>query len=68
MGDCLVCKRVFTFNPIKVPSFRVNGERQPVCLRCMYVVNEERAKKGFVAFQIHEDAYEACNENELPED
>ena len=31
-GDCIVCARPFTFNPVRVPSITVNGEREPICL------------------------------------
>jgi hypothetical protein len=29
VGKCLCCPRVFGFNPHKVPSFRVEGVREP---------------------------------------
>jgi hypothetical protein len=33
-GPCVACGRVFTFSPTKVPSIRINGEREPVCRSC----------------------------------
>jgi len=67
-GTCLVCRQFFTFNPVRVPSFRNNGVREPVCLYCMGVINRARIKAGVPAFQIPLDAYEPCDERELPED
>jgi hypothetical protein len=64
-GYCLLCRRVFSFNPVKVPSFRVNGTKEPVCAGCMDQVNVKRVELGVPAFEIPADAYEPCDEGEL---
>jgi hypothetical protein len=65
MGKCLLCPRTFTFNPVRVPSFRVNGVKEPICRECMVRVNEERVAAGVEPFDIAPDAYEAVDESEL---
>lgn len=66
IGACFACGKTFSFNPVKVPSFRdKNGEKQPVCRDCMTLVNEKRKEKGLPPFEIPADAYEFCNEAEL---
>lgn len=64
-GTCAACHRLFMFNPVRVPSVRINGEREPVCEACMRAANVERAKRGLEPFVILPDAYEACDEAEL---
>lgn len=61
-GPCCVCTRPFSFNPVRVPSFK--GE--PICRTCMERVNREKQAQGLPAFKILEDAYEPCSEEELP--
>lgn len=65
MGTCLACKRVFTFNPLRVPSITVAGSREPVCLSCMTLANAKRKEMGLEPHAIHPDAYEPCEESEL---
>lgn len=65
MGNCFACGNPFCFNPHRVPSFRVNGVRQPVCSNCMSIANEKRVAQGLLPHPIHKDAYEPLNENEL---
>jgi hypothetical protein len=65
LGGCLLCSRPFIYNPIKVPSFRVKGVKQPVCSLCMAEVNLKRKLMKVEEFVIPPDAYEACDENEL---
>jgi len=65
-GSCWTCGRVFTFNPVKVPSVRDgNGVRQPICSNCMRLANKMRTDKSMVLFPIPDDAYEACDEMKL---
>ena len=64
-GSCLTCQQVFTFNPVRVPSFRVNGKREPLCSRCIEIINQKRVAAGVPAFVIAPDAYDACDEQEL---
>lgn len=35
MGFCGACKAPLSFNPRKVPSIRINGLREPLCLGCV---------------------------------
>jgi hypothetical protein len=65
IGPCVCCRVPFVFNPMRVPSFRVNGVREPLCERCMGLVNQKRAAIGLPPFTIMPDAYEACEESEL---
>jgi hypothetical protein len=65
-GSCLACRRPFTFNPMRVPSLRVNGVREPICEGCMTGrINPLRVEKGLPPFEILPGAYEACDESEL---
>ena len=65
IGSCLVCKRQFTYNPVRVPSFRVDGVKEPICQSCIDFVNKKREEAGTKPFIIHPEAYKACDENEL---
>lgn len=49
MGPCMRCRRVFSFNPHKVPSQRLqpDGPRQPVCRACFDYLNRKRVKLGY---------------------
>ena len=64
-GSCLTCGKVFQFNPVKVPSLRVKGVREPVCQSCMDLVNAKRAETGLPPHEIDSEAYTACEESEL---
>ena len=66
VAGCYACGRIFSFNPMKVPSIRDrNGVRQPVCRRCMEIANEKRKEKGLEPFSIADGAYEPCDEREV---
>lgn len=64
-SPCLRCGIVFGYNPNKVPSFRVEGKREPVCSTCIDVINLMRLQKGLDAFVWDDDAYEPIHESEL---
>jgi hypothetical protein len=64
-GTCLTCFRLFTFNPVRVPSFRVNGTKEPICRDCIEAINIKRVAAGAPLFVIAPDAYDACDEGEL---
>jgi hypothetical protein len=55
----------FIFNPMRVPSFPVNGSREPICERCMALINAKRLAAGMPPHSILPGAYEACDEAEL---
>jgi len=65
VGNCLVCKQMFTFNPVLVPSHRVNGVKEPVCKHCIDAANPVRKKKGLPPLTYAPGAYEPVDENEL---
>lgn len=65
ISPCIACGRTFAYNPMRVPSIRVNGHREPVCRPCVEAANPIREEKGLEPFVIHPDAYEPCHEDEL---
>jgi hypothetical protein len=65
MGYCVGCKQVFSFNPMRVPSVTVNGNREPICRDCVERYNPIRIAKGLEPIVPKSDAYDACDENEL---
>lgn len=67
-GTCVNCGQVFAFNPNWVPSVRVNGTREPVCLDCVRRANPVRKAKGLPEIVVHPQAYEPCPEPELHTD
>lgn len=64
MGPCAGCGQVFTFNPHKVPSIRIQGKREPICKGCIDRANPEREKKGLDPIEILPGAYEPADESE----
>lgn len=65
MGPCIGCGRLFAFNPMRVPSCTINGNREPVCQHCVARVNPMRIANGLEPIVPKPDAYEACDEQEL---
>jgi len=65
-APCFTCDEIFGFNPIRVPSLMVEGERRPICLDCHTQLNELREQKGVPKWPPpHADAYSPVNEHEL---
>jgi len=62
MGSCCNCGKMITFNPHKVPSLMINGQREPLCLDCANRWNELHPEN---ARPIQPDAYDAIPEEEL---
>jgi hypothetical protein len=62
---CIGCGRLFSYNPRHVPSLRVNGVREPVCLNCVEHANPRRVANGLDPIVPHPDAYEPIDESEL---
>ena len=62
LGHCIACGQMITFNPVRVPSIRVRGEKEPLCRECAqkWIALHPEAK-----YSIPSDAYEACDETEL---
>lgn len=58
-GRCCACGLVIAFNPDRVPSLRVNGHREPLCVACFHRWNElHRVAKGLEPLELHPEAYE----------
>jgi hypothetical protein len=64
-GPCFGCGQIFSFNPVRVPSVNVHGDRRPICRTCVERVNPMRIANGLEPIVLLPDAYEACNEEEL---
>jgi hypothetical protein len=65
IGPCIGCGQIFPFNPMRVPSVRVNGEREPVCRACVERANPERIKRGLAPITVLPGAYEPADEGYL---
>jgi hypothetical protein len=63
---CIGCGRMFAYNPMKVPSVRINGEREPLCQVCTRRLNMVRAANGLEPIVPAPDAWEPVAEEELP--
>jgi hypothetical protein len=63
---CCNCHRVFSYNPVHVPSIRIKGVREPVCSHCIAKANVVRIKNGLEPLATHPQAYEPIPEEELP--
>jgi hypothetical protein len=65
-GPCAFCRRIFAFNPERVPSLPVDAEgrvvpdgiRHPICGPCMDKVNAFRAECGAEPVPILPGAYD----------
>jgi len=64
-GYCVCCNKLFSFNPNKVPSIRIDGSREPICKICVDRVNPTRKKHGLDPIVPLPDAYEPADENEV---
>ena len=65
-GPCFGCKHFFSYNPVHVPSLPINGTREPICQACVNLANPRRIANGLAPIVPHPDAYEPCDEEELP--
>lgn len=67
MSPCICCNRVFSYNPVKVPSTSaITGTREPICRECLALINKKRKEKGLLLIQADPQAYEPLPEEELP--
>ena len=70
ISPCGICRGVFTFNPERVPSMRMdqagrpdpNGQKEPICSGCMALLNGKRKVLGLPPFEILPGAYEPQGE------
>jgi hypothetical protein len=68
MSPCIGCKRIFTYNPMRVPSCSaITGKREPICADCVERINPMRKKNGLALIVPLPGAYDACDEGELGE-
>ena len=65
-GACYRCTRIFSFNPLLVPSLTIKGVKEPFCLDCINAANPIRVAKGLAPIVPLPGAYEPCDESELP--
>lgn len=63
-GVCFGCKRLFSFNPHRVPSIPIKGVREPICLSCVERVNPRRKALGLQPIVPLPGAYEPMDESE----
>jgi len=64
-GTCIGCNKFFTFNPVRVPSIRIDGDRKPICATCVERANPMRKANGLAPIVPAPDAYRECAEEEL---
>lgn len=64
-SPCYACKIPFAYNPNKVPSLTIAGERQPFCRSCIDKANPLRIQNGLPPIIPAPDAYEAVDESEV---
>ena len=64
-GYCIGCGYLFNFNPMRVPSVRIKGDRKPICADCVASANPMRVKNGLPPIELLPGAYDACDESEL---
>jgi hypothetical protein len=64
-SPCYGCKQIFSYNPMRVPSIRIDGDRRPICRACVERVNPQRVANGLDPIVPLSDAYEYCDESEL---
>jgi len=62
---CAACRVPFSYNPISVPSVRINGVREPLCRGCVEGWNARRVAAGYEPHVIPDDAYEPVEEGRL---
>ena len=62
---CFGCGNIFSYNPHKVPSIRVEGDRKPLCRVCVETANPIRVENGLDPINILPGAYDPIDEHEL---
>lgn len=64
-APCFGCGRVFAFNPHRVPSIPIDGDRKPICRRCVEEINPRRIANGLEPIVPAPDAYDPIPEEDL---
>jgi hypothetical protein len=62
---CFGCRRIFSYNPHRVPSIPIEGDRKPICQDCVEQANPERIKRGLEPIVPLPGAYDPIDEYEL---
>jgi hypothetical protein len=69
IGECVNCRRRFSFNPDRVPAIRMRngrpdaaGVRAPVCSTCYATWNARRIAAGLPAIPALPGAYDLVDE------
>jgi hypothetical protein len=65
MSPCYGCKRIFSYNPTRVPSLTIDGVKEPFCQNCINRANPVRIANGLPPIIPVTGAYEPCDESEL---
>lgn len=66
-GACCACGTPIVFNPHRVPSIRINGEKEPLCRSCFAQWNEiHRISKGLDPVPLDPEAYDPAQEGDGP--
>ena len=66
IGECVACQNRISFNPVYVPSLRVNGVKRELCKSCFDKWNQiHRTSQGLPLIPLHPEAYEPCPESEI---
>jgi hypothetical protein len=65
-SHCVGCGQIFSYNPVHVPSIRINGVREPIRQHCAAAANPRRVAAGLDPIEPHPEAYQACPEEEVP--
>lgn len=66
LGCCVLCNRQFSFNPVRVPSLKVQGVREPMCEPCFHAAQAKRVEAGVEPWPDPQpDAWKPCREEEL---
>jgi len=64
-SPCFQCEKIFSYNPHRVPSVKIEGKREPICRNCVEEANPLRIINGLPPIEINPDAYEPIHESEL---
>lgn len=63
MTMCHGCKKLFTFNPDRVPVVQFeDGESGPICKNCLELSNENLARQGMPLLYFLPGAYDPLEE------
>ena len=66
LAQCPVCKNGFACNPLRVPSLRINGEKEGICKDCFEFRQQYREANDLPRETYAADAYSPVNAEELP--